>query len=228
MQPGEALDRGDLRVRERLLEGRAINPLTGCWEWQGRRDRWGYGRITIAHRRDSVHRRQQRSSSASTSTARSTSSTTATTPPVSVHSISVLEPTERTCWPESDETTLRRRESSASSKPEHAHIACRIGALPLTKYPPRPVCQFGGTVRSRGSLWCVMGDSHSTWVHSFPYRGGDALVARLRQGWRVEIAGHTAIAKTLVEAFEDALQRNARQDEVQVVVAAMAWDRHLH
>jgi hypothetical protein len=73
-----------------------------------------------------------------------------------------------------------------------------------------------------------MGDGHSIWVHSFPYRGGDALVARLRQGWRVEIAGHTAVAKTLVEAFEEALQRNARQDEVQVVVAAMAWDRRLH
>ncbi|MGZ6639363.1 MAG: HNH endonuclease [Solirubrobacteraceae bacterium] len=30
--------------------------MTGCWELQGRRDRWGYGRITVAHRRHSVHR----------------------------------------------------------------------------------------------------------------------------------------------------------------------------
>jgi HNH endonuclease len=41
---------------ERLLSKRQIDSLSGCWEWQGRRDRWGYGRITIAHRRRSVHR----------------------------------------------------------------------------------------------------------------------------------------------------------------------------
>ena len=56
MQRSNALRTHDLRLLGRLLARRRINPLTGCWEWQGRRDRWGYGRITIAHRRYSVHR----------------------------------------------------------------------------------------------------------------------------------------------------------------------------
>ena len=40
----------------RLLAKRQIDPDTGCWLWQGRRDKRGYGRITISHRRWSVHR----------------------------------------------------------------------------------------------------------------------------------------------------------------------------
>ena len=40
----------------RLLTGRRIDPVTGCWLWHGRRDQWGYGRITVCHRRWSVHR----------------------------------------------------------------------------------------------------------------------------------------------------------------------------
>ena len=40
----------------RVLAKRQIDPDTGCWLWQGRRDRWGYGRITVSHRRWSVHR----------------------------------------------------------------------------------------------------------------------------------------------------------------------------
>jgi hypothetical protein len=40
----------------RLLAKRRLDPATGCWLWQGRRDRWGYGRITVSHRRWSVHR----------------------------------------------------------------------------------------------------------------------------------------------------------------------------
>jgi hypothetical protein len=40
----------------RLLAKRKIDPDSGCWLWQGRRDKWGYGRITVAHRRWSVHR----------------------------------------------------------------------------------------------------------------------------------------------------------------------------
>ena len=40
----------------RLLAKRQLDPETGCWLWRGRRDKWGYGRITVAHRRWSVHR----------------------------------------------------------------------------------------------------------------------------------------------------------------------------
>jgi len=40
----------------RLLAKRQIDPDSDCWLWQGRRDRWGYGRITVSHRRWSVHR----------------------------------------------------------------------------------------------------------------------------------------------------------------------------
>jgi hypothetical protein len=54
-QRGDAPSICDPRLRERLLAGRTIDQRTGCWEWQGRRDRWGYGRITVFHRR-SVHR----------------------------------------------------------------------------------------------------------------------------------------------------------------------------
>ena len=46
----------DPRLVERLLAKRHLNPASGSWEWQGRRDRWGYGRITVAHRRYAVHR----------------------------------------------------------------------------------------------------------------------------------------------------------------------------
>lgn len=51
-----ALDGQQLRLAERLLAMQRLNPDSGCWEWQGRRDRCGYGRITVAHRRYSVHR----------------------------------------------------------------------------------------------------------------------------------------------------------------------------
>ena len=46
----------DAVLVSRLLARRRVNPETGCWEWQGRRDRWGYGRITVSHWRRSVHR----------------------------------------------------------------------------------------------------------------------------------------------------------------------------
>jgi hypothetical protein len=73
-----------------------------------------------------------------------------------------------------------------------------------------------------------MGDGLAGWKHAFPYRGGDAVVARLQRGWRVEVAGRAAVARTLVEAFEAVLQRNACRDEVQVVVAALVRDQAIH
>ncbi len=45
-----------VRLVARLLAKRRLGPGSGCWLWLGRRDRWGYGRITVAHRRWSVHR----------------------------------------------------------------------------------------------------------------------------------------------------------------------------
>jgi hypothetical protein len=50
------LDTDSSRLVTRLLQRRRIDPDGGCWHWQGRRDRCGYGRITVAHRRWSVHR----------------------------------------------------------------------------------------------------------------------------------------------------------------------------
>jgi hypothetical protein len=45
----------DNRVVAGLLAKRQLDPTSGCWLWQGRRDKWGCGRITVAHRRWSVH-----------------------------------------------------------------------------------------------------------------------------------------------------------------------------
>jgi hypothetical protein len=44
------------RTQKRLLAKRQIDPESGCWLWQGRCDRFGYGRVTIDHRRYAVHR----------------------------------------------------------------------------------------------------------------------------------------------------------------------------
>lgn len=73
-----------------------------------------------------------------------------------------------------------------------------------------------------------VGESFCSWVHPFPYQGGDAVVTRLRDGWRVDLDGTAAVAKTIVEAFENALGRNARQDEMVVIVAALAHDQRGH
>jgi hypothetical protein len=39
-----------------LCARRSVVAGTGCWEWRGRRDRWGCGRVTVWQRRRSVHR----------------------------------------------------------------------------------------------------------------------------------------------------------------------------
>jgi HNH endonuclease len=41
---------------EWLLGHVLVNPLTGCWEWTGSRDRDGYGRTWASGKRRSVHR----------------------------------------------------------------------------------------------------------------------------------------------------------------------------
>jgi hypothetical protein len=40
----------------RLKEKTIINPMTGCWEWQGSRNRLGYGRIRWVEEEYRVHR----------------------------------------------------------------------------------------------------------------------------------------------------------------------------
>ncbi len=41
--------------KERIVSGSNINPITGCWEWQGTKRR-GYGRLTVGGRSVSAHR----------------------------------------------------------------------------------------------------------------------------------------------------------------------------
>lgn len=41
--------------KERLLSKITINPITGCWEWQGTKRR-GYGRLTVGSRFDGTRR----------------------------------------------------------------------------------------------------------------------------------------------------------------------------
>jgi hypothetical protein len=43
-------------IAERLLRKRKINPIMGCWEWQGARDSRGYGFIWWKGRQVGVHR----------------------------------------------------------------------------------------------------------------------------------------------------------------------------
>ena len=49
-------DHVELTLRARLLARRKINPRTGCWEWQGARQKKGYGNIAIGGRTFLVHR----------------------------------------------------------------------------------------------------------------------------------------------------------------------------
>ena len=64
----------------------------------------------------------------------------------------------------------------------------------------------------------------SRWETRFPYRGGRAAVTRLADGWRVEIEGKSAEAKTVIDAFEVLLGQPARDPELQVVLAAIVRD----
>jgi hypothetical protein len=74
---------------------------------------------------------------------------------------------------------------------------------------------FAGTMTARASKW----------EKRFPYRGRRVLVARLPDGWRVELDGQEARARTVVDAFETLLKRPAGDQELDVVLAALARDR---
>lgn len=43
-------------LEERFAAAHALNPFTGCWEWTGSLDTWGYGRIRIEGRLVQAHR----------------------------------------------------------------------------------------------------------------------------------------------------------------------------
>ena len=41
---------------QRMAQRIAVNPETGCWEWQGARNRYGYGQVRQGRKIRSVHR----------------------------------------------------------------------------------------------------------------------------------------------------------------------------
>lgn len=49
-------DLDDELIRNRILDGVRINPITGCWEWQGMVNGGGYGVITCRGRQKLAHR----------------------------------------------------------------------------------------------------------------------------------------------------------------------------
>jgi len=61
------------------------------------------------------------------------------------------------------------------------------------------------------------------WARQLPYRSTHIVVERLPRGWRLTLNSSAVEERTLVEAFETLLGRNAREDELAVVVAALAW-----
>lgn len=55
------MGRPRLAVVDRIRERATTNPETGCWEWQGAKEKGGYGIIKVTkqpgtHRREMVHR----------------------------------------------------------------------------------------------------------------------------------------------------------------------------
>lgn len=34
-------------IEQRLLRNSILDPITGCWEWQGKKDKYGYGQMTV-------------------------------------------------------------------------------------------------------------------------------------------------------------------------------------
>jgi hypothetical protein len=65
------------------------------------------------------------------------------------------------------------------------------------------------------------------WARQFPYRGGHVLVVRLGNGWRLDLNGREVSARSLVSAFEEARLRPCGNPEIQVVLAALAYnERH--
>ena len=67
--------------------------------------------------------------------------------------------------------------------------------------------------------------ANQRWQDTFPYRDGRLVVERLADGWRVRLEGKEAEAKTLVEALESVRNQRAGDAELDVVLAALIYDR---
>jgi hypothetical protein len=67
-----------------------------------------------------------------------------------------------------------------------------------------------------------LGTRAKTWEQTFPYRGGEVLVTRLQNSWRITLGGKAAEAKTVVDAFEELLGQHAGDPELDIVLAALA------
>jgi hypothetical protein len=63
------------------------------------------------------------------------------------------------------------------------------------------------------------------WRQDFPYGGREIVVTRFPATWRLSFGAQEAEATTLVEAFEILIRKRAGNQEMKVVVAALAWDR---
>jgi hypothetical protein len=62
----------------------------------------------------------------------------------------------------------------------------------------------------------------TTWPQAFPYTDGEALVAPVRNGWRLSLGERVVEAPTLVDAFETLIKHRAGIEELRVVLAALA------
>jgi hypothetical protein len=64
------------------------------------------------------------------------------------------------------------------------------------------------------------------WAQEFPYRGGHVLVARLGDGWRLDLHGREVSSRSLVTAFEQARGRSCTDPEIEIVLAALDYNQH--
>ena len=60
------------------------------------------------------------------------------------------------------------------------------------------------------------------WARQLPYRSTHVVVERLPHGWRLTLHSSTVEESTLVDGFEALLGRHAGNDELAVVLAALA------
>jgi hypothetical protein len=71
----------------------------------------------------------------------------------------------------------------------------------------------------------MTGHTDHDWPQTFPYTNGDALIDRVRNGWRLSLGAQVVEAPTLVDAFEALTDHRVGIDELRVVLAALARDK---